>query len=231
MAAGLIDDADDNRHSHIQRLTFTLSGRIGTQASRRGVSMNARNSLAACFMLCSLTPLLPPLAAPARAQTANDAQAVSEAERETTRERVRTLLATAGAKSYINIAFHQSDKNPWNFAGIAKGGFANSDFLEVVVSVGDKNTLAVQVYPHYHGAYINVGRAKDPGGLMHKLLNLNEHNFFFWGADDSGDVFAAYPFTLESGFPDQSLLVALTSIRTQDHFISDLRPYIDAAAK
>jgi len=98
----------------------------------------------------------------------------------------------------------------------------------VVVQVSDNNTLAVVVYPHYHGGYINVGRAPDPLGLARKLLNLNDHNFFYWGADDTGDVFACYNFTLESGFPDQSLLVAMTSIRAQDQFITQMKPYIDA---
>lgn len=179
--------------------------------------------LLACALLTGIGPSLPPLSAPAAAQTASDAQ------RDATRERLRTFLATAGPRKDVNIAFRQSDKNPWNFVGTAQG-LANSDYLEVVVQVSQNNTLAVVVYPHYRGGYINVGRAHDPAGLMHKLLNLNDHNFFYWGADDTNDVFACYNFTLESGFPDQSLLVALTSIRAQDQFIAGMKPYIDAAA-
>lgn len=154
------------------------------------------------------------------AQTAGDPQ------RETTRQRLSGFLATAGPRNDVNIAFHQSDKNPWNFAGVARGGFANCDYLEVVIGISTQNTIAITVYPHYHGNYINAARAKDPGGLSKKLLNLSYHNFYHFGSDDGGDIFAGYNFTLESGFPEQSMLVALTSIRSQDQFIAALAPFI-----
>lgn len=184
--------------------------------------MKRRFPLLACALFAGFVTLLPPLPAAAIAQVN------AEAQRAATRERLRTFLATAGARKDVNIAFRQSDKNPWNFVGVAQG-VANSDSLEVVIQVSENNTLAVVVYPHYHNGYINVGRASDPAGLMHKLLNLNDHNFFYWGADDTNDVFACYNFTLESGFPDQSLLVALTSIRAQDQFITGMKPFIDGA--
>ena len=177
--------------------------------------------LLACVSLATIAPSLQPLAAPAVAQT-------SDAQRDATRERLRTFLATAGPRHDVNIAFRQSDKNPWNFVGVAQG-LANSDYLEIVVQVSANNTLAVVVYPHYRGGYINVGRARDPAHLMHKLLNLNDHNFFYWGVDDTDDIFACYNFTLESGFPEQALLVAMTSIRAQDQFIAGMKPYIDGA--
>jgi len=180
--------------------------------------MKRRVPLLACALLAGLGTMLPPLAVPAAAQSSNDQRAA-------TRERLRTFLATNGPRHDVNIEFRQSDKNPWNFVGVARG-LTNSDLLEVVVQVSENNTLAVVVYPHYHGGYINVGKARDPSGLMHKLLNLNDHNFFYWGADDTDDIFACYNFTLESGFPDQSLLVALTSIRAQDQFIAGMAPYI-----
>ncbi|HEX5182076.1 MAG TPA: hypothetical protein VFW19_02875 [Allosphingosinicella sp.] len=183
--------------------------------------MKRLHLLLACALLAGLGSFVPPVAAPAAAQASGGAQ------REATRERLRTFLATAGARNDVNIAFQQSQQNPWNFTGVARGGFANSDYLEIVIGISANNTLSVIVYPHYRGGYINLGRARDPAGLMRKLLNLNDHNFFHWGADDTDDVFTAYNFTLESGFPDQSLLVALTSIRAQDQFIAALRPVIE----
>jgi hypothetical protein len=62
---------------------------------------------------------------------------------------------------------------------------------------------------------------------MRKLLNLNDHNFLYWGADDTGDVFAGYTFTLESGFPDKSLEIVLYSIAPLDQYVGQLRPFID----
>ena len=183
--------------------------------------MKGRFAFRAAILLLGLPVTLSSIPVPAAAQSA------SETQREATRERLRTFLASAGPRKDVNIDFRQSDKNPWNFVGVARG-LTNSDLLEVVVQVSDNNTLAVVVYPHYLGHYINVGRAPDPLGLARKLLNLNDHNFFYWGADDTGDVFACYNFTLESGFPDQSLLVAMTSIRAQDQFITQMKPYIDA---
>lgn len=178
--------------------------------------------LLACVALISFGASAPPIVSAAAAQTTSNSQ------REATRERLRTLLATAGARHDVNIAFRQSDKNPWNFVGVAQDGLANSDALEIVIQVSDSNTIAVVVYPHYQHGYINIGRAQDPAGLMHKLLNMNDHNFFYWGADDTNDVFACFNFTLESGFPEQSLLVALTSIRAQDRYVADMKPYLGA---
>jgi len=199
-------------------IALTIPGPI-----KGGIAMKGRFSLPASILLFGVAATVTWAPSVAVAQT-------PEAERNATREQLRSFLATAGARKDVNIEFRQSDKNPWNFVGVAKDNLANSDMLEVVVGLSDNRTLAVIVYPHYHGGYINLGKAADGRGLANKLLNLNDHNFFYWGADDSGDVFTCYNFTLESGFPDQSLLVAMTSIRAQDQFIAALKPYIDGPA-
>jgi hypothetical protein len=62
---------------------------------------------------------------------------------------------------------------------------------------------------------------------MTKLLVYNSENFLYWGADDAGDVFAAYTFTLESGFPSEGIVVVLRSLRIQDKFVGELRPLIE----
>ena len=64
---------------------------------------------------------------------------------------------------------------------------------------------------------------------MRKLLNLSDHNFLFWGADDTGDVFAGYTFTLESGFPDKAIEVVLYSIAPLDGYVGEMRPFIDGS--
>jgi hypothetical protein len=151
-----------------------------------------------------------------------------QASRDATREKLRTLLATTGPK--VNIDFKQSEKQPYNFAGVMRTGLKNADFIEVVVTVSRDETVNFSAYPHYKSAYMNVGRAKDGTQLMRQMLNLNHHNFMFWGADDTGDMYAGYTITLESGFPTEAVNVILWSIKPLDEFIGDMRPNYDGSA-
>ena len=60
-------------------------------------------------------------------------------------------------------------------------GLTNCNSLEIIISVTKSATLGFRVYPHYHGGYINLGRAKDRDGLMRKLLYYSDQNFCFRG--------------------------------------------------
>jgi hypothetical protein len=151
-----------------------------------------------------------------------------EAARIATREKLRSLLETSGPKKGINISFKQSEKQQFNFVGVKRDGLTNADLFEVVAVVSNDNTINFAVYPHYKGGYINVDKANDPVGLMRLLLNLNSHNFLYWGADDSRDIFAGFTFTLESGFPDQAIEIILYSIAPLDQFVGQMRPLIDS---
>jgi len=154
-------------------------------------------------------------------------RAQQQSSRDATREKLRQLLATAGPKKEINIDFRQSTKQPYNFVGVKRDGLTNTEFLEVVIGVSDKETISFRIYPHYQGSYINLNKAKDGGGLMRLLLNINDRNFLYWGADSTNDVFAGYTFTLESGFPDRAIEVVLYSIAPLDGFVGQMRPFID----
>jgi hypothetical protein len=149
----------------------------------------------------------------------------SEAVRNATREQVRAVLETAGTRSDVNMTFRQSTKNPYNFIASATG-LTNCDSLEVVVSVTKSDTIGFRIYPHYHGGYINIGRAKDSVGLMNKLLYFSDQNFLFWGADDTSDVFSGFTITLESGFPREVIVVVLRSIRNTDGFVGQMSSFI-----
>ena len=109
-------------------------------------------------------------------------------------------------------------------------GLKNAQSFEIVISVSDKNTIHVRVFPHYNGSYINLDKATDSTGLMRKLLLLSDQNFLFWGADKSGDIFAGYTFTLESGYPEQAIGTVLGSIRNCDQFVGQMRPFIDGSS-
>jgi hypothetical protein len=149
--------------------------------------------------------------------------------RDVTRERLRRLLDEAGARSDVNVTFRQSAQQPYNLFGTMRGGMANADGLEVVISVTDDETIGVRVFPHYKNDYINLDKVRDGPGLMRAMLHFNHRNFLYWGADDVGDIFCGYTFTLESGFPDDAILVVLRSIRATDGFVGDLRPFIDGS--
>ncbi|HJQ31578.1 MAG TPA: hypothetical protein VJ866_05350 [Pyrinomonadaceae bacterium] len=178
------------------------------------------------FPLAVLIVLACAGAAAAQQQTA----AQKEAARVATREKLRALLAASGPKRGIEIAFRQSDKQPFNFVAVKRGGFANAEGFEVVVGVSNDETIGFRIYPYYKGDYVNINKARDSAGLMKKLLNLSDHNFLFWGADDTGDVFAGYTFTLESGFPDKAIEVVLYSIAPLDQYVGQMRPFIDGSA-
>ena len=162
-------------------------------------------------------------AAGASAQTPQEKAAAREA----TRERLRQLLAASGPKRGIEIAFRQSDKNPFNFVAVKRGGLTNAEGFEIIVGVSNDETIGFRIYPYYKGAYINIDKARNGTGLMRQLLNLSDHNFLFWGADDTGDVFAGYTFTLESGFPDKAIEVVLYSIAPLDQYVGQMRPLIE----
>ena len=59
------------------------------------------------------------------------------------------------------------------------------------------------------------------------MVRFSDKNFLYWGADETFDIFAGYNFTLESGFPDASIRVVLSSIPKIDQFVGEMKPSID----
>ena len=165
--------------------------------------------------------------APSRPQTSSTTPQ-QQTNRDTNREKLRTLLDAEGPK--INITFRLSDKQPYNFVGILKTGLKNADSFEIVISVSAQDTIHFRIFPHYKDAYVNVDKAASGVGLMRQMVRFSDSNFLFWGADGSGDIFAGYNFTLESGFPDASIRVVLNSIAKLDEFVGQMRPSIDGSA-
>jgi len=153
--------------------------------------------------------------------------AQENAAREKTRERMSGLLARVGPE--IKVAFQPSSKSPFVFTGSMREGLTNSDSLEIVINVTDKDTISFRIYPHYKGGYINIDKARNTMQLLRKIAQLNDATFLFWGADDTGDVFSGYTFTLESGFPDEALKIVLSSIKNSDKFVGEMRPSIDGS--
>jgi hypothetical protein len=141
--------------------------------------------------------------------------------REPTREKVRSALRRIGPG--IGVSFKQSQANPFNFSAVMTEGLESAESMEVIVMVGKNDILTVRVFPHVTGdRYINVDRASNSTGLMRKLLANNAGDFFHWGMDDVYDVFAEFTFTLESGFPEESLDVVLRSVRLLDKKVGEM---------
>ena len=149
----------------------------------------------------------------------------SDPAREKTRERLNALLTRVGPD--LGVGFKPSSKSPYVFTGVLRDGLKNADSFEIVISVTTKETIGFRIFPHYKGAYVNIDKAKNTSQLLRKIAQLNDSTFLFWGADDTGDVFTGYTFTLESGFPDKAIEIVLSSIRNSDQFVGEMRPAID----
>ncbi len=142
-----------------------------------------------------------------------------------TREQVGQLLERL--RPSLHITFRQSEKQPFNFVGLLKKGLTHAESFEVVIGVTQNRTIGFRIYPRHKSGYINIDTVKNGPGLMRLLLGLSDSAFLFWGVDPSGDIFTGYTFTLESGFPEESLRIVLRSIVNSDKFIGEMKPMID----
>jgi len=153
------------------------------------------------------------------------AQDNADTSREKTRARMSALLQRVGPD--VKVSFQPSSKSQYVFTGVLRDGLVNSEYFEIVITVTSKDTISFRIFPHYKGGYINIDKARNTTQLLRKLAQLNDSTFLFWGADDTGDVFTGYTFTLESGFPDEAIKIVLSSIKNSDQFVGEMRPSID----
>lgn len=153
-------------------------------------------------------------------------QEEKEANRVKTRQMLAQLLEKAGPD--IQVSFSQSQKQPFNYLGSLKTGLVNAESFEIVISVTPNDTIGFRIYPHYKNGYINIDKANNSAALMRLLLKLSDQAFLFWGVDEAGDIFTGYTFTLESGFPEESIKTVLSSIVNSDKFVGEMRPILDS---
>jgi hypothetical protein len=151
-----------------------------------------------------------------------------KAGRDSTTKQLGLLLQESGAD--IHVDFKPSQKQPYSYVGLLKTPLINAESFEILISVTDKDTIGFRIYPHYNKGYVNVDKVKDRASLMKLLLQLSDRAFLFWGADASGDIFTGYTFTLESGFPEESIKIVLRSIVNSDKFVGEMRPFIDGTS-
>ena len=142
-----------------------------------------------------------------------------------TRDRLSQLLQRTGPD--LKIEFKQVEKQQYAFVGALKEGLKNSDSLEVVIRVLANETIGIKIFPHYKANYVNIDKARNTTQLLRQMVQFNDKSFLFWGADDTGDIFAGYIFTLESGFPDEGIRIVLASAKNADDYVGKMRPSID----
>lgn len=154
------------------------------------------------------------------AQTTGDTLPTSI--REATRARLEALLGTY-AKT-LGMRWSRNAKEPFNIVAYYDRDLRYTARFEVVMSITRQNTIGFRAYPV---PYLNIDDARDPSGLMRKMLRLSEQNFLFWAADGSQDIYAGFTITLESGFPEEAIKIVLQSIPLVDRDVGLLLAFVD----
>ena len=151
------------------------------------------------------------------------AQSPADSIQAATLDKLKTVIASFEPARQIRWI---RASGPFDLEGFYDNGLRWSSRLEIYITVTHQATIWLRVYPQYYGHHINVNRVHDPSGLMQQMLRFSYHNFFFWGLDDNLDAFAGYQFTLESGFPEESVKEVIKSIPLIDGSVGDLTPFI-----
>ena len=152
------------------------------------------------------------------------AQGYSNDVRVDARNRLDSLLHAYGPT--LKMRFHRDSDDPFQFGGVFDKDLHYAWRFELVINVTPQNTIGIRVYPEFSDK-INMKEVLDPNGLALELLHLSAHNFLHWGVDDVSDVFAAYSFTLESGFPEEAIKEVLRSIPLVDESVGEIVQFIE----
>jgi hypothetical protein len=158
------------------------------------------------------------------AADAASAQRVPDAVRAETRNRLDSLLHAVGP--LLKMRFFRNADDPFEIDGLYDKDLRYARRFELEFNLTPQNTIGIRVYPQFSHR-INIEKVRDPNGLALRLLRLSAHNFLHWGVDDASHVFAAYSFTLESGFPQEAIKVVLQSIPLVDESVGEIVQFID----
>jgi hypothetical protein len=151
-----------------------------------------------------------------------EADTVPTTTRQITRAKLEALLGTYGKA--LGIRWSQNAKEPFNIVAFYDKDLRYTTRFEIVMSITRQNTIGIRAYSV---PYLNIDEARDPSGLMRKMLRFSDQNFLFWGADASLDIFAGFTVTLESGFPEDAIKIVLQSIPLLDGDVGELEAFID----
>ena len=155
---------------------------------------------------------------------AGRAQSVPADARVDARNRLDSLLHAFGPT--LKMKFYRDSDDPFQFAGVLDKDLRYAWRFELQINVTPQNTIGIRAYPMYSHR-IDMDRVRDPNGLALKLLHLSAHDFLHWGVDDVSHVFAAYQFTLESGFPQEAIKEVLRSIPLVDESVGEIAQFVE----
>jgi hypothetical protein len=141
------------------------------------------------------------------------------------RNRVDSLLHAYGKT--LGMRFFRNRDDPFEIDGFYDKDLRYSSRFELEVNVTPQNTIGIRVYPQFYGERIDMDGVRDPNRLALELLHFSAHNFLHWGVDDASHVFAAYAFTLESGFPEEAIKEVLRSIPLVDESVGEMVQFIE----
>jgi hypothetical protein len=144
-----------------------------------------------------------------------------------TRDKLDSLLHAYGPT--LKMRFYRSANNdPFQIEGIFDAKELRFAYrFDLQINVTPQNTIGLRVYPILSGDRINIDEVNDRQSLARLLLQFSAHDFFCWGVDDASHVFARFTFTLESGFPEEAIKIALRSIPLLDESVGEMGRFID----
>lgn len=152
------------------------------------------------------------------------AQRVSDAVRAETANRLDSLLHAYGPT--LKMRFYRDPDDRFQFDGVLDKDLRYAWRFDLEINITPQNTIGIRAYPMFSDR-INMATVRDPNGLAHRILRFTAHNFLHWGVDDVSDVFAAYTFTLESGFPEEAIKVVLRSIPLVDESVGEIVQFVE----
>jgi hypothetical protein len=157
---------------------------------------------------------------------ASAAQTNADVLRARTRDRLFALVRTYGPTQHFDVYRHHDD--PFTIDAFYDKDLVWAPRFETWITVTRQQTILFRVYTQWYEGYLNIDKAQNSDGLMLRMLQLSDKDFFFWAADADNDVFAGYTFTLESGFPEEAIKVVLRSIPLLD---GDIRQFEQLAGR
>lgn len=152
------------------------------------------------------------------------AQSVPYEVRLDARNRLDSLLHAYGPS--LKMRFYGEADDPFQFGGVLDEDLRYAWRFELQINVTPQNTIGIRAYPLFSDR-INIEEVRDPNGLELQLLRFTAHDFLHWGVDDAYHVFAAYSFTLESGFPEEAIKEVLRSIPLVDESVGEIVQFIE----
>ena len=142
------------------------------------------------------------------------AQKIDEAKRIRNREQLLTVLRAAADATHMT--FERSKVNQFNYSAYLTVGLKYAESVEVVIGATDVDTIFMRAFPKVQGRLHERREGQGPDRLDAPATKAGGADVLLLGDDAQGDLFWGYTFTLEYGFPVDSIRIVLRSVQTHD---------------